>query len=268
MMIATSPAFGAALLVAAGIYQLTPLKLACLQHCRAPAHFLARHWRPGPGGALRLRFKHGLFCLGCCWILMELLFLGGVMNLLWIVTITLFVLLEKVIPFGPQGGRVTGTTKEPTDLESKEDQVQGIKVIVALGAAVGVMLGAALVSAQDTVTEADYEGAMKELRYLVTDAAMHIDASYFGDLGEDSDKLYTQFSKVETFWKEQGQAKAVEIAGQALAAVSGISRASGTQDGPAATAALADLRKACDACHGEFREETADGFRIKPSALK
>ena len=108
MMIATSPAFGAALLVAAGIYQLTPLKLACLQHCRAPAHFLARHWRPGPGGALRLRFEHGLFCLGCCWILMELLFLGGVMNLLWIVTITLFVLLEKVIPFGPQGGRVAG----------------------------------------------------------------------------------------------------------------------------------------------------------------
>jgi len=146
--------------------------------------------------------------------------------------------------------------------------VQGMKAAVVLGAVVGVVLGVTLVSAQDPVTEADYEGAMKELQYLVNDAAMHIDASYFGDLGEDSDKLFTQLTKVEAFWKAQEQPKAVEIAGQALSAVSGISRASGAQDGPAATAALADLRKSCGACHGEFREETADGFRIKPDALK
>ena len=146
--------------------------------------------------------------------------------------------------------------------------MQGMKAAVVLSAVVGVAFGATLVSAQGPVTEADYEGAMKELGYLVNDAAMHIDASYFGDLGEDSDKLYTQLTKVETFWKAQEQAKAVEIAGQALAAISGISRASGAEDGPAATAALADLRKTCTACHGEFREETADGFRIKPDALK
>ena len=108
MMVTTSPTVGATLLLAAGIYQLTPLKHACLTHCRGPLHFLVQHWRPGPLGALRMGFEHGFFCLGCCWILMGLLFLGGVMNLLWIATITLFVLIEKMIPFGPQAGRVAG----------------------------------------------------------------------------------------------------------------------------------------------------------------
>lgn len=108
MMVTTSPTVGATLLLAAGIYQLTPLKHACLTHCRGPLHFLVQHWRPGPVGALQMGFKHGLFCLGCCWILMGLLFLGGVMNLLWIATITLFVLLEKIIPLGPEAGRVAG----------------------------------------------------------------------------------------------------------------------------------------------------------------
>lgn len=108
MMVANSPALGAALLIAAGLYQLTPYKEACLERCRTPAHFIAWYMRPGRAGALRLGVVHGWFCLGCCWVLMGLLFLGGVMNLLWIAAITLFVLAEKVLPFGVAGGRVAG----------------------------------------------------------------------------------------------------------------------------------------------------------------
>lgn len=108
MMVSSSPVLGSILLVTAGIYQLTPAKGACLRHCRGPAHFIARHWRPGIGGAFRMGLKHGAYCLGCCWILMGLLFVGGVMNLLWIAAITLFVLLEKVVPFGASGGRLAG----------------------------------------------------------------------------------------------------------------------------------------------------------------
>ena len=108
MMVSTSPALGAGLLIAAGMYQLTPFKDSCLRHCRTPAHFLSRYWRQGMSGALRMGFEHGAYCLGCCWILMGLLFFGGVMNLLWIAAIAAFVLLEKVIPFGAQGGRVAG----------------------------------------------------------------------------------------------------------------------------------------------------------------
>ena len=108
MMVSTSPSLGAGLLIAAGIYQWLPFKDACLQHCRAPAHFLAEHWHKGKAGAFRMGLEHGAFCLGCCWALMGLLFLGGVMNLLWIAAITLFVLLEKVLPFGDRGGRVMG----------------------------------------------------------------------------------------------------------------------------------------------------------------
>ncbi len=107
-MVSTSPALGAALLSAAGVYQLTPYKDACLEHCRSPAHFIAQHWRSGVGGAFRMGVTHGAFCLGCCWLLMGLLFLGGVMNLLWIAAITLFVLLEKVLPRGAAGGRIAG----------------------------------------------------------------------------------------------------------------------------------------------------------------
>ena len=108
MMVSKSPSLGAGLLIAAGIYQWLPFKDACLQHCRAPAHFFARHWHTGMAGAFRMGLEHGAFCLGCCWALMGLLFLGGVMNLLWIAAITLFVLLEKVLPFGDKGGRVMG----------------------------------------------------------------------------------------------------------------------------------------------------------------
>ncbi len=108
MMVTTSPSLGAGLLIAAGIYQWTPWKNRCLRHCRAPAHFFAQHWRSGAAGGFRMGLERGAFCLGCCWVLMGLLFLGGVMNLLWIAAITLFVLLEHVIPFGDQGGRIGG----------------------------------------------------------------------------------------------------------------------------------------------------------------
>ncbi len=108
MMVSTSPGLGATLLAGAGLYQLTPLKDACLAHCRSPAHFIAEHWRPGTSGALRMGLEHGAYCLGCCWVLMGLLFFGGVMNLLWIAGITLFVLLEKMVPFGAGGGRLAG----------------------------------------------------------------------------------------------------------------------------------------------------------------
>jgi len=108
MMVSTSPALGGGLLVAAGVYQLTPAKEACLRHCRAPAHFIAEHWRPGVAGALRMGAWHGAYCLGCCWALMGLLFFGGVMNLLWIAAITLFVLAEKILPLRNGAARWTG----------------------------------------------------------------------------------------------------------------------------------------------------------------
>ena len=108
MMSSKSPQLGAALLIAAGVYQLTPLKNACLRNCRAPAHFLSRYWRTGNLGAFRMGLRLGAYCLGCCWILMGLLFVGGVMNLLWIAAIAIFILLEKTIPFGDVSGRFAG----------------------------------------------------------------------------------------------------------------------------------------------------------------
>lgn len=88
----------AALLVAIALYQLSPLKRLCLSFCRAPAVFLTRHWRPGVSGAVRMGLAHGLYCIGCCALLMLLLFVGGVMNLAWVGFITLIVLAEKYAP--------------------------------------------------------------------------------------------------------------------------------------------------------------------------
>ena len=108
MMTSTSALFAGILLLAAGIYQLTPLKHACLRHCRSPIQFVMHHWRNGAGGAFRMGIDHGAFCLACCWFLMTLLFVGGVMNLYWIVGLALFVLLEKTIPAGHWLGLITG----------------------------------------------------------------------------------------------------------------------------------------------------------------
>ncbi|MGN6850392.1 MAG: DUF2182 domain-containing protein [Sphingomicrobium sp.] len=98
----------AALLAAAGAYQLSPLKSACVGACRSPAQFISRHWRPGWDGAIRLGLMHGIYCLGCCWLLMALLFVGGVMNLLWVLGLTFIVAVEKLAPRGVLIGRVAG----------------------------------------------------------------------------------------------------------------------------------------------------------------
>lgn len=95
MMWITQPHISGILLVSAGIYQLTPLKKACLRHCNSPAIFLSQHWQTGLDGALKMGCRHGLYCLGCCWFLMLLLFVGGAMNLYWIIGLSIWVLLEK-----------------------------------------------------------------------------------------------------------------------------------------------------------------------------
>jgi predicted metal-binding membrane protein len=98
----------AGLLLAAGIWQVSPIKQACLRHCRSPVEFITRHRRPGNQGALVMGAHHGTYCLGCCWFLMALLFVGGVMNLYWIAGLALFVLAEKLLPRGVWFGRVAG----------------------------------------------------------------------------------------------------------------------------------------------------------------
>jgi predicted metal-binding membrane protein len=104
-MRAASPLLGAALLAAAGAWQLTPAKDACLRQCRMPLQFVAEHWREGAAGALGMGLRHGLYCIGCCGALMALLFVGGVMNLLWVALIAAFVLLEKTTFPGTRAGR-------------------------------------------------------------------------------------------------------------------------------------------------------------------
>jgi predicted metal-binding membrane protein len=108
MRFTLSRELGALLLVVAGIYQLSPLKNVCLRRCRSPAEFLSMHWRQGTTGALRMGAEHGAFCVGCCWLVMALLFVGGVMNLLWVAALGVFVLLEKVMPRGELLARASG----------------------------------------------------------------------------------------------------------------------------------------------------------------
>jgi predicted metal-binding membrane protein len=107
-MVSASPVLGSGLLIGAGVYQLTPYKQACLAHCRAPAHFISHKWRGGFAGAFRMGLELGTYCLGCCWILMGLLFVGGLTSLFWIAAIAVFILLEKTMPFAEIGGRVVG----------------------------------------------------------------------------------------------------------------------------------------------------------------
>src|SRR5207249_337259 len=108
MMEVTSPIVGATLLLIAGAYQLTPIKHACLRTCQSPFGFLMSRWRPGVAGAFRLGLEHGVLCVGCCWALMLLLFVGGVMNLAVIAALTAFVAFEKLTPIGARGARITG----------------------------------------------------------------------------------------------------------------------------------------------------------------
>jgi predicted metal-binding membrane protein len=109
-MASGSVILAATLLIAAGVYQWTPWKQACLQHCRSPLDFLTRYWRQGSLGPMRAGAWHGAFCLGCCWMLMGLLFVGGLMNMLWIAGLALLVLIEKLFPLGPRMSQLSGVT--------------------------------------------------------------------------------------------------------------------------------------------------------------
>jgi len=106
-MASRAPLLGGVLLLVAGAWQWLPVKQACLHHCRSPLHFLGAEWREGTSGALRMGVKHGIYCLGCCWALMLLLFVGGVMNLVWVAAIAALVLVEKLTR-GPWVSRAAG----------------------------------------------------------------------------------------------------------------------------------------------------------------
>jgi predicted metal-binding membrane protein len=108
MVVVTSPVVGGLLLIAAGIFQWTPLKSTCLTQCRSPLGFLMTDWREGTWGALVMGLRHGSYCVGCCWVLMALLFVAGVMNLLWVAAIAVLILVEKVLPRGELVSRVAG----------------------------------------------------------------------------------------------------------------------------------------------------------------
>jgi predicted metal-binding membrane protein len=107
-MIRVTPFLGGILLSLAGVYQFTPLKRACLSHCRTPLGFLMTEWREGIRGALSMGMRHGIYCVGCCWLMMSLLFVAGVMNLLWVALIAMCVLVEKVVPSGQWVSRAIG----------------------------------------------------------------------------------------------------------------------------------------------------------------
>jgi predicted metal-binding membrane protein len=110
MMATSSAVLGGIVLIAVGLYQWTPLKETCLRSCQAPLAFLMSHggFRDKPLGALRLGMAHGAYCLGCCFALMALLFVGGIMNVLWIAGLTILVLLEKIVPAGRLIPRISG----------------------------------------------------------------------------------------------------------------------------------------------------------------
>jgi predicted metal-binding membrane protein len=107
-MVSSSTYLGVAIFFAAGIYQLTPLKQACLAKCQSPIIFISSHWRDGDWGAFKMGLAHGAYCVGCCWFLMGLLFFGGVMNLVWIAIIAIIVLLEKILPRGRLFSQASG----------------------------------------------------------------------------------------------------------------------------------------------------------------
>jgi predicted metal-binding membrane protein len=108
MMASTSTVLAGSILLAAGLYQLTPIKRACLRYCQSPVLFLSQYWQPGAIGALRMGFRHGSYCVGCCWFLMALLFVAGVMNLVWIALVAIYVGFEKLLAGSPWLSRAAG----------------------------------------------------------------------------------------------------------------------------------------------------------------
>lgn len=107
-MVSSSPILGGILLLTAGIFQFTPLKYACLIRCRSPLGFLLNEWREGNRGAFIMGLRNGNYCVVCCWALMSLMFVAGVMSLLWMAVIAAFVLVEKVAPGGQSVSRISG----------------------------------------------------------------------------------------------------------------------------------------------------------------
>jgi predicted metal-binding membrane protein len=108
MMETTSLILAAVIFIAVGIYQLSPLKQTCLKNCRSPLDFITSRWRDGKRGAFVMGLQHGMYCVGCCWMLMLLLFVGGVMNLAWITGLAFFAIVEKTIPLGHWIGKLAG----------------------------------------------------------------------------------------------------------------------------------------------------------------
>src|SRR5262249_28904160 len=107
-LLAASAQGAGAILLAAGVYQLTPFKEACLRHCRSPIGFFLEHWSPGGWGAARMGLHHGLYCVGCCWVLMLLMFAGGAMSVLTMAALAGFILAERLLPPGPWVSRIPG----------------------------------------------------------------------------------------------------------------------------------------------------------------
>jgi predicted metal-binding membrane protein len=107
-MATSSPVLGGVLFIAAGVFQWTPLKRVCLANCRSPLAFLLTRWREGASGAFTMGIHHGMYCVGCCWMLMGLLFVTGVMNLAWVAAVAIAVLVEKLVPRGERIGRLAG----------------------------------------------------------------------------------------------------------------------------------------------------------------
>jgi predicted metal-binding membrane protein len=108
MMWSSDLVLSGGLLIAAGTYQFSPLKQACLKHCRSPIEFVSQHWRQGRVGATVMGIEHGIYCVGCCWLVMALLFVGGIMNLVWIAGLAIIVLVEKIAPAGRQVANAAG----------------------------------------------------------------------------------------------------------------------------------------------------------------
>jgi predicted metal-binding membrane protein len=108
-LLALSAGGAGLILLAAGAYQLTPLKEACLRHCRSPVGFFLEHWSPGGRGALAMGLRHGLYCIGCCWMLMLMMFVGGAMSVLTMAVLCAFILAERLLPSGPWVSRIPGT---------------------------------------------------------------------------------------------------------------------------------------------------------------
>ena len=100
--------YAAAILVATGLYQLTPFKNACLERCRSPMGYFLQHFKHGSLGAFQMGFSHGLFCIGCCWMLMALMFVGGAMSVLTMAVLSVFIVLERILPPGPWVSRIPG----------------------------------------------------------------------------------------------------------------------------------------------------------------